>query len=79
MSFITKQGLVLAILSIALVMPGIAAAVSYEVQLEVPKPYQELLQNNLDIYKWRDNPHLMPGLWRSERRVRSTHHLCGMR
>jgi hypothetical protein len=78
-SFITKQGLALAILSIALAMPGIAATVSYEVQIEVPKPYQELLQNNLDIYKWRDNPHLTPGLWRSERRVRSTHHSCGMR
>jgi hypothetical protein len=48
MSFITKQGLALAILSIALAMPGIAAAVSYEVQLEVPEPYQELLQNNID-------------------------------
>ncbi len=65
MSFITKQGLALAILSIALVMPGIAAAVSYEVQIEVPEPYRELLQNNLDIYKWRDNPRLTEGLWRS--------------
>ncbi|HZC03165.1 MAG TPA: outer membrane protein assembly factor, partial [Gammaproteobacteria bacterium] len=65
MSFITKQGLALAILSIALAMPGIAAAVSYEVQLEVLEPYRELLQNNLDIYKWRDNPRLTEGLWRS--------------
>ena len=40
MSFITKQGLALAILSIALVMPGFAKVVSYEVQLEVPKSYR---------------------------------------
>lgn len=65
MSFISKQGLALAILSIALAMPGIAVAVSYEAQIEVPKPYQELLQNNIDIYKWRDNPRLTEGLWRS--------------
>jgi translocation and assembly module TamA len=66
MSFITtRQGLALAILSIALAMPGMAEAVSYEVQIEVPKPYQELLQNNIDIYKWRDNPRLTEGLWRS--------------
>jgi translocation and assembly module TamA len=65
MSFITKQGLALTILGIALAMPGIAEAVSYEVQLEVPEPYRELLQNNIDIYKWRDNPRLTEGLWRS--------------
>jgi hypothetical protein len=38
MSFITNQGLALAILSIALAMPRLAKALSYEAEIKVPKP-----------------------------------------
>jgi translocation and assembly module TamA len=35
-----------------------AQGVSYSVRIDAPKPLEELLQNNLDLVRWRGNPRL---------------------
>lgn len=35
-----------------------AQGVSYTVRIDVPRPLEELLQNNLDLVRWRGNPRL---------------------
>jgi translocation and assembly module TamA len=44
----------------ALLAPAVAGAqaIAYSVALEAPKPLAELLENNLDLMRWRGNPQL---------------------
>jgi translocation and assembly module TamA len=37
---------------------ALAQGVRYSVQVEAPEPLDELLENNLDLVRWRDNPRL---------------------
>jgi translocation and assembly module TamA len=38
--------------------PVLAQQAGYAVEITVPKDYRQLLEDHLDIIKWRDNPHL---------------------
>lgn len=40
-----------------------AADNNYQVEISAPAPLKELLQNHLEIIKWRDNPRMTPGEW----------------
>jgi translocation and assembly module TamA len=40
-----------------------AAENSYQVEITAPAPLKELLQNHLEIIKWRDNARMTPGEW----------------
>ena len=35
-----------------------AQAVTYKVAIEAPEPLDDLLENNLDLLRWQDNPRL---------------------
>lgn len=37
---------------------------SYQVEIEAPAPLEKLLENHLDIIKWRENPRMSPGEWK---------------
>ncbi|MDP2153028.1 MAG: autotransporter assembly complex family protein [Methylotenera sp.] len=37
---------------------------SYRVEIEAPSPLEALLENHLDIIKWRKNPRMSPGEWK---------------
>lgn len=37
----------------------------YQVEISAPAPLKELLQNHLDILKWRENPRMTPGEWQN--------------
>jgi translocation and assembly module TamA len=37
---------------------------SYQVEIEAPSSLESLLQNHLDIIKWRKNPRMSPGEWK---------------
>lgn len=37
---------------------------SYQVEIEAPSPLKTLLENHLDIIKWRTNPRMSPSEWK---------------
>lgn len=37
---------------------------SYQVEIEASSPLKDLLENHLDIIKWRTNPRMSPGEWK---------------
>ena len=50
--------LVLACLLVSIALPVHAAGLDYRVELDVPKAYRDLLEKNLDINRWHNNPAL---------------------
>lgn len=44
--------------------PAYADNNSYQVEIEAPSPLASLLENHLDIIKWRKNPRMSPGEWK---------------
>lgn len=48
--------LVLACLLMSIALPARAAGLDYRVELDVPKAYRDLLEKNLDINRWHNNP-----------------------
>ena len=57
--------LLLACLFAAWTLPVFGAGVNYQVELDVPAAYRDLLEKNLDINRWHDNPALSNAQLRS--------------
>ena len=48
----------LGVCALATPLAALAQAVNYTVQIEAPKPLDKLLEENLDLLRWRGNPRL---------------------
>jgi translocation and assembly module TamA len=48
----------LGVCALAMPLAALAQAVNYTVQIEAPKPLDKLLEENLDLLRWRGNPRL---------------------
>jgi translocation and assembly module TamA len=48
----------LTVFTLAVAASALAQGVEYTVRIEAPRPLDELLENNLDLVRWRGNPRL---------------------
>jgi len=53
---IQRALLVLACLLMSVMLPAYAEGLDYRVELDVPQAYRDLLEKNLDINRWHNNP-----------------------